>query len=542
MPWTYTLRAPYVGNYTGGVIRVTETRSYNVGTGLTAGGGTITVPDDDPDLAAALVAYPPLQQTGAPPPPVPTTPAFVGQYRGKWKSSTYYEVNDRIIRPDTGVDAVALVGHTSAAAFTTDAAKWQPLRSDGGSPDSIAYPAFIPHRGGYSVAPAHCDRGLEAALAGGAQFLETDLVVGTDGSIFNVHGQEMADSTDGSGDGGLYDAASFNMLRVLGSKFHTNTGLNAGGSGYPDDGTVRPLTLARMFALFGGVTPIRLDIADVYNAGTKTVDRLERMIRRNGLERAVMAVDASYPNLVDMANRIPGLALGYGSGGAAAIPAGKTISDLLAINCRWVSGAWLTDAASQARAQSYIAGGLTLGEGVFDRLSEIRKRIALAPAGRWFFWTDSHGRYLNPRVDRMKRDPFAKSSLPFDGWFSAIAIDGSTTSASSALGRGKIAGGKFYYDAADATDRATFHGWASPMGGMSSDGMNDQVPTTGSVQFDLTFDSISAGKFAGIFLAMDDSQWVSAVTPTNGYRFRVSAAGVGTIIPVVGGGARTPAA
>lgn len=70
----YTLKPAYVGSYSGGTIRVDDTRSFDVGAALTAGGGTISVADTDAALVSALDAYLPLQRSGtSASPPVVTT-------------------------------------------------------------------------------------------------------------------------------------------------------------------------------------------------------------------------------------------------------------------------------------------------------------------------------------------------------------------------------------------------------------------------------------------------------------------------------------
>lgn len=72
---TYQLRAAYASNFTGAVINVDDTRSYDVGAALTAGSGTITTPDTDSHLIAVLDAFPALMRTGSTPtPPVPPPP------------------------------------------------------------------------------------------------------------------------------------------------------------------------------------------------------------------------------------------------------------------------------------------------------------------------------------------------------------------------------------------------------------------------------------------------------------------------------------
>lgn len=62
---SYQLKPAYSANYSGGVIRLDDARSYDVKAALTAGAGTILADDTDTPLIAALDNYLPLQRTGS---------------------------------------------------------------------------------------------------------------------------------------------------------------------------------------------------------------------------------------------------------------------------------------------------------------------------------------------------------------------------------------------------------------------------------------------------------------------------------------------
>lgn len=119
---TYQLRAG-VSGYTGGVIRVDDTRAYDVGAALAAGSGTITAPDTDAALLAALDAYAPLQRTGSTsspptPPPPPQTMRRLRLGRGSDPGETVLQAardTDPYNRFELSVDGGIKTGDGTAA-------------------------------------------------------------------------------------------------------------------------------------------------------------------------------------------------------------------------------------------------------------------------------------------------------------------------------------------------------------------------------------------------------------------------------------------
>ncbi len=76
MAVTFQLKPEFVGKYAGGTIKVTDQRDYNVGTALTAGGGTISVTDSDAELINALKNYYPIYMVSGGTPGVDPVPDF----------------------------------------------------------------------------------------------------------------------------------------------------------------------------------------------------------------------------------------------------------------------------------------------------------------------------------------------------------------------------------------------------------------------------------------------------------------------------------
>lgn len=93
----YQLKPAYVGAYTGGVIRVDDSRSYNVGTSLTAGSGTLNIDDTDSALVLALDNYAALRRVGTTTDAAPATITVQRRvFKGPYTLAARYLTGDEV--------------------------------------------------------------------------------------------------------------------------------------------------------------------------------------------------------------------------------------------------------------------------------------------------------------------------------------------------------------------------------------------------------------------------------------------------------------
>lgn len=129
----YQLKPAYTTSFTGGTIRVDDSRSYNVGTQLTAGGGTLNIDDTDTGLVFALDNYQALRRVGS---TVDAAPTTISVSRRSFTGP--YTVGARYI---TGMEVTyqgdCWICTTDHVAGTFDQAKWT-LSAKGAGAD-LAY-------------------------------------------------------------------------------------------------------------------------------------------------------------------------------------------------------------------------------------------------------------------------------------------------------------------------------------------------------------------------------------------------------------------
>ncbi|MCX5212213.1 glycerophosphodiester phosphodiesterase [Kitasatospora sp. NBC_00240] len=104
---------------------------------------------------------------------------------------------------------------TTPAARSTSAAPATALRAQvAAAPKACAGPVVIGHRGAPATAPENTMASFEAALRGGADWLETDVQTTSDGVPVLMHDSSVDRVTDGKGEVAALTAAQIAGLRV----------------------------------------------------------------------------------------------------------------------------------------------------------------------------------------------------------------------------------------------------------------------------------------------------------------------------------------
>ncbi len=129
-------------------------------------------------------------------------------------------------------------------------------------------PAIYAHRGSSIVMPENTIQAYEWALAQGADVLETDIRLSSDGTLFMFHDEDLSRITQASGP---VLSASDDELCALDAAYHftDDKGQSLRGSG------VRLITLEELFTRFPDV-PINIDIKDnIEQAAIETARLIE---------------------------------------------------------------------------------------------------------------------------------------------------------------------------------------------------------------------------------------------------------------------------
>ena len=141
----YQLVPAYSSSYSGGTITVDPSRSYNVGTNLTAGGGTLNIDDTDTALVFALDNYPALRRVGS---TADAAPTLTQIQRRSFTGA--YTIGARYL---TGMEAtyqgdcwICTTDHTATSTF--DKTKW--ITSAKGTGGELAYAESTTNTGSLS--------------------------------------------------------------------------------------------------------------------------------------------------------------------------------------------------------------------------------------------------------------------------------------------------------------------------------------------------------------------------------------------------------
>lgn len=157
----------------------------------------------------------------------------------------------------------------------------------------------IAHRGGAGLRPENTLVALAHAVELGADIIEIDLQLTTDGKIVLMHDRTVDRTTDGHG---FVAALSLHELRKLDAGYHWSSD---GGRSHPFRGKgIRVPTLEEVFER---LPDTRLNIEMKY-AGADMAGPLCTLIRQSGAQHRVLVASMSEPAVVAFREECPGVA------------------------------------------------------------------------------------------------------------------------------------------------------------------------------------------------------------------------------------------
>jgi glycerophosphoryl diester phosphodiesterase len=352
----------------------------------------------------------------------------------------------------------------------------------------LAEPWVVGHRGTEATAPELTLAGYRAAVAAGSDMLDIDVWRTETGALVVMHDSTIDRTTNQAGSTTRQTAESWQLLTVDGTAFH---------SGWPSDMGAPPL-LEDLLREFGGNVPLMIEPKN-----TGAAAAIARIVADQGLEECVLMHSFTLSELVAAHAIAPDITYGYVVT-TNTIPGGQTPATLQAAGITHLHPDIST--VNDAAITGWIAEGMKVYPYHITRLERRDHYVALGCVGV----LGHDPGHLSKKRKRGVADPFG-ANIPYPG-----QLAGSGTNYSSY--RGTFAGGKLQFPAATAGMPSILQGWGSPVGGYDASG-NTQVPASGSIEFDLTFDALPSDltRYAGIhFCGPTDAKWAAGTTE-NGY-------------------------
>ena len=166
--------------------------------------------------------------------------------------------------------------------------------------DALAHkvkPYVMAHRGNRVACPENTLASFRRALADGADLLETDLHLSSDGRLVCIHDATVDRTTNGKGEVASMDLATLQSLSASG--------------GRPDYAEERIPTLAEVAALVPPDVALALELKTDRFLETAVCHQLARELEQSGVRNRTVVISFSLPRVLAVQAAAPDIAIGW---------------------------------------------------------------------------------------------------------------------------------------------------------------------------------------------------------------------------------------